>query len=43
MGECEEYRCAREATKAWHGRYVCGDHYHMYWEEIDKIRMKFQI
>jgi hypothetical protein len=40
MDECEEYGCRYPATKEWHGRKVCADHYDMYRDKEDKVLQK---
>jgi len=37
MGECQEPKCTREATKVWGGRKVCADHYETYQEQHDRM------
>lgn len=36
MDQCEEPRCNEHATKNWHGRKVCPDHFDMYREQQDR-------
>ncbi len=37
MIECEEPDCTRRATREYHGRKICEDHYEKYKEEEDKM------
>ena len=40
--ECEESGCRHVATKDWHGKKVCADHYDRYRDEYEKMMLRLQ-
>jgi|TARA_B100002003_G_C13958707_1_gene464502 hypothetical protein len=43
MGECEESKCSKPATKDWNGKKLCDDCYDKYRDQEEEMRNKFQI
>lgn len=37
MSECQEGGCRHPATREWHGRRVCSDHYDIYKEQHERL------